>query len=131
MGFDHGRSGSGKNRPKGYLDFQEAAAPGKPMPLKAGQKLFPPLTFLPFHDKKVAINQDGILNTNHDFTQWLLETAPTLRASYPGIFKSIRRAVLTCSIQQINENLDRLRTLRADVSPSKRINLSSSQIAKG
>jgi hypothetical protein len=104
------------------------AVPGPPTVIQAGHKLFPPLTFLALEDKKVAMNTHGILNVNHRFTQWLLKAAPRLHEKHPGILKSIRRAVIDCSFQGINQNLERLLALRADIGPPTNVFLSESEV---
>jgi DNA-binding SARP family transcriptional activator len=93
-----------------------------------GHKLFPALTFLPFKEKKTAMNDHGILNSDHRFAKWLLEAAPILNEKYPGILKSIRSAVLAHSFQHINQNLQRLLTLHAEVRPPKGVFLSETDV---
>jgi hypothetical protein len=104
------------------------AVPGEPMKIEEGHKLFPPLTFLPFKNTKVAMNPQGILNANHDFAKWLVEAAPTLNQKYPGILKSIRKAVLNHSFQAINKNLERLTTIAGALRPPKSVFLSKTDV---
>lgn len=106
------------------------AVAGEPSVLEAGHKMFPPLTFLPCKGEKTALNGDGILNISHRFPRWLLEVAPTLYDKYPGILKSIRRAVLNDSLDAVNENLKRLSVLGTDVRPPKNVFLSKNDVAR-
>jgi hypothetical protein len=103
---------------------QFVAVPGDPDEITEGHKLFPPLTFLPFKNKKVAMLGNGVLNANHRFSNWLLRVAPKVHQKYPGILKSMRLAILEDSIEAINANLDRLSLLHVDVRPPKTVFLS-------
>lgn len=97
------------------------------MVITEGHKLFPPLTFLPFHNSSALIPSFApIINVNHPFSGWLLNKAPEIASRYPGLFDRIRADLFeiewpTFWSSNLNATLDRLRSLHPSVRPPKEL----------
>lgn len=99
-------------------------SPGKPRPVRPGQRLFPPLLFLPFSGSSRFKTNVRHYNQDHPFSQWLINIAPLMAEKYPGILDSIRSALIEsfdgneCRAA-VNQALERLRQLDPDLAPKQ------------
>ncbi|HWW75182.1 MAG TPA: hypothetical protein VNZ44_07300, partial [Pyrinomonadaceae bacterium] len=98
--------------------------------VREGQRLFPPLFFVPYETPKLLRNYDSSLNQLHPFSDWLIEHAVTIHEKYPGIFEAVRRGVSTQNyslnaqkVAELNETLDRLWELDERIRPPKKFRL--------
>jgi hypothetical protein len=95
----------------------------KPPPVLEGQRLFPPLLFLPFSGSS-RFKTIGHCNQDHPFSKWLIERAPLMAEKYPGILNSMRSALIEsfngnkCRTA-VNQALERLRQLDPDLAPQR------------
>ncbi|MFC1713153.1 hypothetical protein ACFL6S_05765 [Candidatus Poribacteria bacterium] len=105
--------------------------PGDPI-ISNGQKLFLPLFFAPYEDSDLLqVSYYAPLNQNHPFSKWLIEKARTLNRKFPGRLQFIKDRIsedspLKDSKDEINEILERLRSLDEDIRPPKNIDLKDS-----
>jgi hypothetical protein len=88
-----------------------------PPPISDGLKLFPPLFFIPFEGSGLLKRFDGTLNADHPFSLWLVERAPALRRTQPGVLSQLR-STLSRNVRDseeivitVNALLDQLRNL--------------------
>jgi len=99
-------------------------------------RLFPPLFFIPYENSNLLRLKKCPLNSNHPFSRWLIENSIALASNYAGLFESIRTNIslpfdpysdgekqLIRSLSIINQALERLRQLNADISPGAELNL--------
>lgn len=115
-----------KSRSK--LERQRVFASSKdPLPVTAGHRFFPPLTFIPFSKSSLLQSILPIFNSNHPFAAWLLEIAPELSKRYPGLFNQIRSFLVNRwedwegKLTGINGVLDRLRELHPNARPPRNL----------
>lgn len=114
--------------------------------IKEGQKLFPPLFFVPYENTALLRMGDNPLNLKHPFSQWLIENAYHLMENYPGIFDSIRRNISRIGeygyragkwgyfttgdmIASVNRALERLRQIDGQSRPSEKLTLQASDFS--
>lgn len=62
--------------------------------MPAGERLFPPLTFVGMGTASVFRGSSGFLNRNHPLSQWLLESAPTLRRAHAPILHKLMAEIV-------------------------------------
>jgi hypothetical protein len=63
-------------------------------PVMAGERLFPPLTFVHMGDADAFTDASGFVNRDHPFAAWLIETAPMLMELHAPIFARVKTALL-------------------------------------
>ena len=108
-----------------------------------GLRLFPPLFFMPYENSSLLRLKERPLNSNHPFSQWLIGNSIALASNYAGLFESIRTNIslpfdsysegekqLTRYLSIINQSLERLRQLNADISPGIELNLKDSDFQR-
>jgi hypothetical protein len=98
----------------------------------AGELLFAPATFLRFTNTDSLRGRSAVLNREHPFSRWLIETSPELAMRYPGILEEVRTNILTDysyagstwtghgmeeDLLQVNETLTRLSLLNERLAP--------------
>ena len=94
-------------------------------PLAPVELLFAPLTFLPFQGSDLLRGVEGLLNANHPFAAWLLQTPPDLELRFPGFVRAIRTNLLgfgikpSQAVQGMTSLLERLRQLAPDLKLAK------------
>lgn len=98
--------------------------------LREGQKLFPPLFFVPYENSNLLRQYDSPLNQNHPFSEWLIENAVAINEKYPGIFNFIKKNISIGRydfkdkiVDELNEMLDRLWGLDLKIRPEKKLQL--------
>lgn len=113
-----------------YPHEQLVALAGEPEPVLEGEKLFPPLAFVPFLDSEALSGAAARLNRAHPFARWLIDRAPVLSEKYPGILLVLRSHLFglkgygwkpnhVCA--PVNEALAWLADLDPELAPPRRI----------
>jgi hypothetical protein len=101
-------------------------------PLQEGERLFPPLSFIPYVGSNILRSYRPYLNSNHPFAKWLIEKTPLIAGQYPGILEMIRSKLLTRSLyggekekvlESVNGAVDRLSQLDAAFTLPRRARL--------
>jgi hypothetical protein len=96
----------------------------RPAGVLDGEKLFPPLTFLPYQESPLLYVSGLPLNRDHPFSQWLLARAAIMTEIHPGLFNSIRSKILDLQnhnakqsniIGSLNQMLSRIGELAPDL----------------
>ena len=112
--------------------------------LKEGQRLFPPLFFVPYSDSGVLRKENRPLNQLHPLASWLLEKAVDLQKRYPGLLDAIRAGLSNDSlfnnwdqekrkaaVGSINDVLARLReTCLESIAPPSEIVVTESDFVR-
>jgi hypothetical protein len=116
-----------------------------PVIVTDGQKLFPPLFFVPYEGSDVLRFEPNPqwlstprmpLNLNHPFSQWLIRHAESLRESIPGLLENLRMMLssyrrhdydrgidLAEAVDVINSGLARLRVGHHAFAPTESLTL--------
>lgn len=106
-----------------HLKSSILVSSGPPQLITEGHTLFPPLTFLPFHNSiLLRAPSSRMYNSDHPFSAWLLQKAPAIAKRYPGLFERLRSELLLYrfgneELDRLNGTLDRLRELHPSVHP--------------
>lgn len=117
-------------------DSYYVAEPGEAPLIREGQKLFPPLFFVPYEGADVFRYGSYALNQNHPFSAWLIEHATVLHEKYPGIFDTIRKSVAAPAyaneeeLAELNAALDRLWVLDKRLQPARKMQLRLEDFAR-
>ena len=103
-----------------------------------GEKLFPPLTYVPYSEKLGSVliwKSSMALRLDHPFSVWFLANATTLRRDLSGLFGRLRDCLFDLStwqgsfaILEINAILRRIKELRPELAPPRKAFLKKSDI---
>jgi hypothetical protein len=99
----------------------------EPPPIPRGLEIFPPLFFVPFADSTSLANNRRALNANHPFSRWLIDRAPVLHQTVPGLLLALRRALTDYyhgnPAKAVNAVLDRFREIEPMNAPTRSVSV--------
>lgn len=104
----------------------------EPSAMPEGLSLFPPLFFINYDESSALKAGKLALNRRHPFSEWLIDSAPTLSTGMPGMFTLLRDEVANGPlytpparvVQKVNVALARVAALDSSIRPPKSAYLS-------